>query len=177
MDQLGIAITDPGAFSVFLFNSLWYDAVSLLWLHSSLYPDRATLRGRKGLSSVLYHVKCKEAHCMKPPTANFASHLPTSHGHFWLGPWQERWAHPDLVWTSQSPLSRSEAAHTPLMLMAVYTREQNVALGRKGGGVAVEYTANSVVYTGLWMTLPITLSASVYIFLFYFDCVVKVFIH
>lgn len=63
------------------------------------------------------------------------------------------------------------------MLMAVYTGEQNVALGRKGGGVAVEYTANSVVYTGLWMTLPITLSASVYIFLFYFDCVVKVFIH
>lgn len=80
------------------------------------------------------------------------------------------------MWTSQSPLSRSEAAHSPLMLMAVYTPEQNVALGRKGGGVGIEYTANSVVYTGLWR-LPITLLASVYIFLFYFDSVVKVFIH
>lgn len=48
------------------------------------------------------------------------------------------------------------------MLMAVYTPEQNVALEREEGGVAIEYTANSVVYTGLWMTLPITSSASVY---------------
>lgn len=63
------------------------------------------------------------------------------------------------------------------MLMAVYTPEQNVALGREEGGVAVECTVNSIVYVGLWMALAITSSASVCIFLFYFDCVVKVFIH
>ena len=74
---------------------------------------------------------------MKLPTANFASHLTASLGHFQFGSWQERGAHPDLVWTSQSPLSGSEAAHTSLMLMAVYTPEQNVALGREEGGVAV----------------------------------------
>ena len=28
-----------------------------VWLHSSLYPGRTTSRGRKGQSSVLYHVK------------------------------------------------------------------------------------------------------------------------
>ena len=54
--------------------------------------------------------------------------------------------------------------------MAAQTPEQNVALGRRAGGVDIEYTTNSVVCTGLWMALPIILSDSVFIFLFYFDC-------
>lgn len=76
-----------------------------------------------------------------------------------------------LVWTSQGPLFRSEAAHTPLKHMASHTPEENFALGKRERGVAVDYINNSVIYTGLWMALLILLSASV-IFLFW---LVKIF--